>query len=76
MNNTRRKALSEIKDKIDDLRVNLELLLEEEQDYRDNIPENLQGGERYEKADEACDNLSDVMDGLDEVISDLEAAIE
>lgn len=76
MNNTRRKALSEIKDKIDDLRVNLELLLEEEQDYRDNIPENLQGGERYEKADEACDNLSDAMDGLDEVISDLEAAIE
>lgn len=76
MNNTRRKSLNEIKEKIDDLRVDLELLLEEEQDYRDNMPENLQGSERYEKADEACDNLSDAVDGLEEVISSLEAAIE
>ena len=33
-------------------------------------------GERYEKADAACDNLSDAVDGLDEVINSLETAIE
>lgn len=76
MNNTRRKALNEIKDKIDDLRIDLEQLLEEEQDYRDSIPENMQGGERYERAEEACDNLSDAIDCMEEIISSLECAAE
>lgn len=48
----------------------------EEEDYRDNMPENLQGSEKYEKADEACDNLSEAVDNLEEVISSIEAAIE
>lgn len=32
--------------------------------------------ERYEKADEACDNLSSAVDSLEEAISSIEAAIE
>ena len=44
--------------------------------YRDNIPENMQESERYEKADEACANLSEAVDNLEEVISSIEAAIE
>ena len=48
----------------------------EEEEYRDNIPENMQESERYEKADEACDNLSEAVDNLEEVISSIEAAIE
>lgn len=45
-------------------------------EYRDNIPENMQESERYEKADEACDNLSSAVDSLEEAISSIEAAIE
>ena len=52
----------------------LEALKEEEEDYRDNIPENLQGSERYEQAEEACDNLDSAFDGLEEVISYIEEA--
>ena len=37
---------------------------------------NMQESERYEKADEACGNLSDAVDNLEEVISSIEAAIE
>ena len=44
MNKIRRKSLTEIKDKIEDLKTELELLLDEEQEYLDNIPENMQGG--------------------------------
>lgn len=76
MNNPRRKTIQEIIDELYDLRNILDDVFDEEETYRDNIPENLQGGERYEKSDEACDNLSDAVDGLDEVISSLETAIE
>jgi hypothetical protein len=76
MNNPRRKAIQKIIDNLYDLKSQLDDVFDDEQEYRDNIPENMQGGERYERADEARDNLSDAVDGLDEVISSLEAAIE
>lgn len=72
----RRKRIKVMIDILYDLKNQLDDVFDDEQDYRDSIPENMQGGERYEKADEACDNLSDAVDGLDEVISSLEAAIE
>ena len=59
---------------MDDGYVNHIAIVQEE--YRDNIPENMQESERYEKADEACDNLSSAVDSLEEVISSIEAAIE
>lgn len=54
----------------------MEDIQSEEEEYRDSIPENMQSGERYKRADEACDNLSDAVDNLEEVISSIEAAIE
>ena len=49
----------------------MEDLQGEEEEYRDNIPENLQGSERYEKAEEACDTLSEAVDGLENIITSL-----
>ena len=48
----------------------------EEEEYRDNIPENLQGGERYEKAEAACDSLSAAVDGIEDILSSIEEACE
>ena len=59
-----------------ELKGSLEDLQAEEEEYRDSIPENMQESERYEKADEACDNLSSAVDSLEEAISSIEAAIE
>lgn len=53
MNRERRKNLQSIADQLEELKSSLEDLQSEEEDYRDNIPENLQGSERYERADEA-----------------------
>ena len=39
------------------------------------MPENLQGSERYEAAESACDNLDNAYDSLDEAISAIEEAI-
>ena len=76
MNRIRRKALNDIKDQIEMLRCTLEQLAEEEEEYRDNMPENLQGSERYEKADEACDSLNSALDSLDEAVEHIDEACE
>ena len=76
MNKIRRKNLQAIIDSWRSVKGSLEDLQAEEEEYRDNIPENMQESERYEKANEACDNLSEAVDNLEEVISSIEAAIE
>ena len=76
MNRILRKSLQEIIDQLEDLKSSLEELQEEEEEYRDNMPENLQGSERYDKADEACGYLSDAVDGLEDVVCSIEAAME
>ena len=76
MNKIRRKNLQSIIDQLEGLRDSIEDLQAEEEAYRDNIPENMQDSERYEKADAACCNLSDAVDELEEVISSIEAAKE
>lgn len=75
MNNVRRKQLQQIIDRIEDLKSDLESIKEEEEEYRDNIPENLQGSERYEMADEACNNLDYAFDSLEDVVNYIEEAI-
>lgn len=70
MNKERRKNIQGIADQLEELKGNLELIQEEEE-YRDNIPENLQGSERYEKAEEACAALSEAVDNLDDIIASL-----
>lgn len=84
MNKQRRKEIEKVADKINNLdcalpRNILEQSIEgfineiddlynEESDYRDNMPENLQESERYYIADEACNNLEfakNVLEGLE-----------
>ena len=76
MNKARRKALSEIAEQISALRDELETLRDEEDEYRENIPESLQGGEKYELSETASDSMSEALDSLDEVISNIESAAE
>lgn len=53
----------------------VETLQEEEEGYRDSIPENMQSGERYEQAESACDSLSDARDSISEAIDSINEAI-
>jgi len=45
---------------------NLEDVLDEEVEARDNTPENLQGTDAYEVRVESCDLLEDAIDEIDE----------
>lgn len=76
MNKSRRKSLQNIIDQLEELRSSLEDIQAEEEEYRDNMPENMQSSEKYEKADAACDSLSYALDDLAEVISNIESAME
>lgn len=75
MNKQRRKAIEDVTGKIRDLLVDLEVLRDEEEEYRDNIPENLQGSERYEKADECVDGLTDVIDEIERQLEEVDELI-
>ena len=76
MNKIRRKQLQEIIDQIEEFKGALEDLQQEEEEYRDNMPENLWGSERYEKAEEAVSNIEDAVSALEEATCSIEAAIE
>lgn len=90
MNNARRKELNKaieilntFSEKIYDAKDIVETCKDEEEEYRDNMPENLQGSEKYSLADEACDNLEQAYEYLEEmeekvneIISSIENATE
>ena len=79
MNNTRRTAISRVSQKVGNIKGELEALMQEieeikgeEEDYKDNIPENLQGGEKYVIAENAIENLEEAYNSLDDVVGSLE----
>lgn len=76
MNKLRRTTLHKIIAQLEELKEALSDLQDDEEDYRDNIPENLQGSSKYEKSDEAVSNIEDAIGDLEDVIINLEAAAE
>lgn len=86
MNNTRRKELNKaieilnkLADKIYDAKDIVETCKDDEEEYRYSIPYDLQGSDRYAQSDEACDNLEQAYDYLEEVeekINDIISSIE
>lgn len=74
MNKPRRKQIDAIIERLNDIQADIEAVLDDETDYRDNIPENLQSSERYETADEACDYLDDAGTTIDDIIDALNSA--
>lgn len=76
MNKIRRKALQEIYDKLSDLREELETIKDEEDESRENMPENLQGSERYEQSETASGNIDEAMEYLSSACDSIESATE
>ena len=81
MNKQRRESIQKISDKLEEVKKQVDELLQglediksDEQDYLDNIPENLEGSERYTIAEEAIDRLDNAIDELNS--TDFESAIE
>lgn len=74
MNKNRRAELDRLAVAIADLKEQVEQVLSEEQEYYDNLPENLTGGEKAARAEEAISNIEGAISSLDDVYENLLAA--
>ena len=69
MNNKRRKQIDKAIEMLMSASNFIESIRSDEEEYMDNMPENLQGSSRYSDAEEACNCL-------EEAISDIESAVD
>lgn len=76
MNKLRRKSLQEIFDKLSDLREEIESIKDEEDESRENMPENLQGSERYEQSETASYSMDEAMEYISSACDSIESAME
>ena len=81
MNKMRRKEIMEWNRKVEawvsqgeELKSELESICSDEQEYFDNMPENLQGSQRGMDAEEAIDCMNEAMERMDGAIEAAEEA--
>lgn len=74
VNKNRRKRLENLVAGLREIYSQLEDILFEEQSILDNIPENLQGSEKYEMMEQAVSNMEEALEKLDEATDLLEDA--
>ncbi len=72
MNKARRKAIGTIIATLEEVQSDTSTVAEEEQEFADNMPENMQGSEKFEKAEEAAQELADIHFELTDIINRLE----
>lgn len=75
MNADRRKRIREAISQIQDIIIDVESIRDEEQDVMENIPENLQGSQRYCDMEEYVDSMDEVISSLEEACNSLESII-
>jgi len=76
MNNTRRRQIRKVAEQIKSQIEELQTLQEEEEQYFDNMPENLQYSERGEKAEQDAYELQNIIDEIQSQLEELETVIE
>ena len=75
MNKKRRSALRAARSSLEKTLFGVTSVLEEEQDCLDNIPENLQSGEKYEDAESKIENLQEAVSQIENAIENIDEAI-
>lgn len=76
MNKERRNKIMTIVGKLQDIEEEIQAILDEEQDYFDNMPESLQGGEKGSAAEGAINDLESALQSCTETADSLnEAAV-
>ena len=71
MNKQRRQKIRDVRKGIENCKDNLQKILDEEQDYFDNMPENLQGSMRGSESEDAIDTMENCIEDLENIISEL-----
>ena len=61
------QAVEEFKSKVEDIKSEIETLKDEEQEYYDSMPENMQGGEKGDAAQNAVSQMESAISSLEEI---------
>lgn len=64
-----------MKHNINSAKDDVDMILDEETEARDNIPESLQDSERYWESDQAVTDMEEVVDGMESIINDIDDVI-
>lgn len=76
MNSKRRKELEKLTEKLEELKCNIEALMEEEQEAFDNMPESLQYAEKGEAMEENITELENAAGNVQDAIDCIMGVIE
>lgn len=71
MNKERRTQIKQLTNELEDIKTKLKYILRKEEGIFGNIPDNLQGTDRYFESENAIDVLDDVVDNLKSAIESL-----
>ena len=75
MNKARRQQLRKWLEDMENIKGELETICSDEQDYYDNMPENLQGGQRGMDAEEAIEQMEEAVSSIEDAISVIEEMV-
>ena len=75
MNKTRRQQLRKWLEDMENIKGELETICSDEQDYYDNMPENLQGSQRGMDAEEAIEQMEEAVSSIEDAISVIEEMV-
>lgn len=75
MNKTRRQQLRKWLEDVENIKNELETICSDEQDYFDNMPENLQGSQRGSDSEEAIEQMEEAVSSIEDAISVIEEIV-
>lgn len=75
MNKIRRQQLRKWLEDMENIKSELEVIRDDEQDYFDNMPENLQGSQRGMDAEEAIEQMEEAVSSIEDAISIIEEIV-
>ena len=76
MNNTRRKHLRDLIEKMEGIKSEIEEIRTEEEEYYNNMPEAFQDGDKGDRAQTVIEYLDEAMTAAGDVIETLTSATE
>lgn len=75
MDNKRRSSLKEAIQLLSRVSTMVDAVCDKEQDCMDNYPENLQNTDRFERMEDAVENLNEALEKIDDAKDCIQAAI-
>lgn len=72
MNKQRKNNIKEARKELNNLKIKIESILSDEENYYDNMPENLKYSERGYESEDSIDCLNEVIEGMEVILDRLD----